>query len=251
MIIYSLIYGLLGVVIGSFLNVCIDRLPGGQSIVHPPSHCPSCQRSLKAYELIPVLSYLILGGRCRTCGEKIPPRVFLVELGTGLLFALIWMRFGLSIETLLISLYSSLLIVMGVIDLEHQRILNVLVYPAIILGLLTIPLNSEGSFWLQLLGGGIGFGVLFLLAAVSPGAMGYGDVKLILFIGLIVGYPEILLVLFSSFVLGGMVAGFLLLTKQVSRKDPIAFGPYLALGGILTLLYGEAILTWWLRRIGG
>lgn len=251
MIIYLLIYSLLGVVIGSFLNVCIDRLPGGQSIVHPPSHCPSCQRPLKAYELIPVLSYLILGGRCRTCGEKIPPRVFLVELGTGLLFALIWMRFGLSTETLLISLYSSLLIVMGVIDLEHQRILNVLVYPAIILGLLTIPLNSEGSFWLQLLGGGIGFGVLFLLAAVSPGAMGYGDVKLILFIGLIVGYPDILLVLFSSFVLGGTVAGFLLLTKQVSRKDPIAFGPYLALGGILTLLYGEAILTWWLRRIGG
>lgn len=251
MIIYPLIYGLLGVMIGSFLNVCIDRLPDGQSIVHPPSHCPSCQRSLQVYELIPILSYLILGGRCRTCGEKISPRVFLVELGTGLLFALIWLKFGLSTETLLISLYSSLLIVMGVIDLEHQRILNVLVYPAIILGLLTIPLNSEGSFWLQLLGGGIGFGVLFLLAAVSPGAMGYGDVKLILFIGLIVGYPDILLVLFSSFVLGGMVAGFLLLTKQVSRKDPIAFGPYLALGGILTLLYGEAILTWWLRRIGG
>lgn len=244
-------FGLLGMVIGSFLNVCIDRLPEGQSIVSPPSHCPSCQRPLQAYEMIPLVSYLILGGRCRTCGERIPFRVLLVELGTGLIFSLIWLRFGLSWETLFSSAYVSFLIPIGVIDLKHQKILNVLSYPAILTAAAAALILHWESLGQYLLGAGVGFGVLFLLAAVSPGAMGFGDIKLVLFLGLAVGFPLVVLVLFLAFVIGGAAAGILLLAGKVGRKDPIAFGPYLALAGVITLLYGNTIITWWLRRIGG
>lgn len=244
-------FGLLGMVIGSFLNVCIDRLPDGQSIVSPRSHCPSCQRPLQAYEMIPLVSYLVLGGRCRTCGEQIPLRVVLVELGTGLLFSLIWLRFGLSWEALFSSVYVSFLIPIALIDLKHQKILNVLSYPAILTAAAAALILHRESLGQYLLGAGVGFGVLFLLAAVSPGAMGFGDVKLILFLGLAVGFPRVMVVLFLAFVIGGAAAGILLLAGKVSRKDPIAFGPYLALAGVITLLYGNTIINWWLRRIGG
>ena len=246
----TLASGIFGAVVGSFLNVCIDRIPAGQSIVSPPSHCPSCQRSLKPYEMIPLVSYLILGGRCRTCGERIPLRVLLVELGTGATFGLIWLRYGWSWETLLFMLYSSFLITIGMIDLEHQRIPNTLSYPAILIAAAAVPLFHWDSPGRYLLGAAVGFAVLFALAWVSPGAMGYGDVKLILFLGLAVGFPQVLLVLFLAFVIGGAAAGILLLAGRVSRKDPIAFGPYLALAGLITMLYGTTIIEWWLRRMG-
>lgn len=243
-------FGILGAVIGSFLNVCIDRLPEGKSILSPPSHCPHCRRRLEPLELIPVLSYLLLRGRCRTCGENIPPRVFGVELGTGLLFWLIGHNYGTSWTAFFLCTHASLLITMGVIDLEHQRVLNVLVFPAIAWGLISILFMHLGRPWPWLLGGVIGFTVLFLIALISSGAMGMGDVKLGLYIGLIVGVPEVTLTLFMAFIAGGLMASILLLLKKIGRKDPIAFGPYLALAGIVTLLYGDTILTWWLRRIG-
>lgn len=250
MSIWTWFYALLGAVIGSFLNVCIDRLPEGKSIVFPPSHCPHCQRQLKPLELIPIFSYLALRGRCLTCQGRIPLRVLWVELGTGILFGLIWQQSGLSVEGIMTSLYSILLILMGMIDLEHQRVLNKISYPAIALGLISIPLFHLDDPWTWVMGGLIGFGALLLISLLSPQAMGMGDIKLALFIGLIVGYPEIFLSLFLAFVIGGSIAGLLLLLDRIGSKDPIAFGPFLAVGGIITLLYGEPILTWWLRRIG-
>ena len=250
MLFTALLYGLLGAVVGSFLNVCIDRLPAGGSLVKPPSHCPACGRRLRAWELVPILSYLGLGGRCRSCGEHIPLRVLVVEIATALFFALIWHRSGLSAETFLFSLYGCLLLVMGGTDWETQRILNVVSYPAILVSLIMIPLVHNQQPWQQLLGGVVGFAVLFLIAIIAPGAMGFGDVKLVLFLGLITGFPEVILVLFFAFVFGGMVAGFLLITNKVGPKDQIAFGPFLAGAGMLVLLYGEPILRWWIRRIG-
>jgi leader peptidase (prepilin peptidase)/N-methyltransferase len=243
-------YGILGAAMGSFLNVCIDRLPEKQSLIAPPSFCPACQRTLKAWELIPVFSYFLLRGKCRTCGERIPVRIPLVELGTGILFALIYQQAGDTLTTLVYSLYVSLLIVIGLIDLEHQIVPNVLIYPAIGLGLAAVPLLHLSNPFPWLLGGLAGFGALFLIAVLAPGAMGMGDVKLVIFIGLINGFPEVLLALFFAFVTGGLAAGILLLLNKIHRKDTIAFGPYLALGGMITLLYGDWILNWWLRRIG-
>ena len=249
MIVTAWAYSVLGVVIGSFLNVCIDRLPAGSSIINPPSQCSHCKRRLSILELIPILSYILLRGRCRSCGEKIPLRVLVVELGTGVIFLLIWLRFGQSWETLLYSLYSVLLMVIGFIDLEHQRILNILIYPAIGVGLLMVPVLHSSTPWMVLAGGLLGFGALFLIAVLAPGAMGMGDVKLTIFLGIVLGFPVIVIALFLAFITGGLVAGVLLALKKIKRKDPIAFGPYLALAGFITLLYGNQLLEWWLRRL--
>ncbi len=242
--------GIFGIVVGSFLNVCIDRLPVGKSIVSPPSHCPGCQRELTPLELIPIISFLSLRGKCQSCGERIPLRSLLIEIGTGILFSLVWGRFGPGWPTVLYLVYTALLILIAVIDLEHKRILNLLIFPAIVLALIAVPVFHSGNPLAYILGAGAGFLVLFLIALISPGAMGMGDVKLVLFLGLISGFPEILLLLFIAFVTGGLIAGVLLALGKVSRKDPIAFGPYLALAGMITLLYGETIINWWLRRVG-
>jgi prepilin signal peptidase PulO-like enzyme (type II secretory pathway) len=165
------------------------------------------------------------------------------------MFFLIWIRFGQSWDSVLVSIFGSLLLVIGLIDLEHQKILNILIYPAIGLGLLLIPVTHITTPWTFLAGGALGFAVLFLIAVLSPGAMGMGDVKLTIFLGIILGYPEIIIVLFLAFVSGGLIAGILLAFKKIKRKDTIAFGPYLALAGLFTMLYGDQILGWWLRRI--
>lgn len=243
------IYALLGAAVGSFVNVCIDRLPVGQSLLEPPSHCPACKRQLASWELIPVLSFFLLKGRCRSCGSPIPWRVLLIEVGAGVLFALTWLRFGASLTTIYVSAYGSLLLVLLGIDLEHQRIPNKIVYPAIALALVAAVLTPGAQPVALLLGGAIAFGLLLLIALLLPGGMGMGDVKLTAFIGLIVGYPLVLVMLFFSFLLGGAVAGALLLAGKVGRKESIAFGPFLAVAGMTTLLYGDAILTWWLARI--
>ncbi|HLC01633.1 MAG TPA: prepilin peptidase [Anaerolineales bacterium] len=243
-----LAYAALGAAIGSFLNVCIDRLPRGASVVTPPSSCDACGRRLTALELIPVISYLALRGRCRTCGKPISPRSPIVELGTASLFGLTWLRFGPSLQTLLVSAYACYLVVTLVIDLEHHRILNKLTYPAIAIALFAAPFVPERSLLQTLGGGAIGFGVLLLIAIVYPGGMGMGDVKLGAFIGLAVGLPGILLALYLSFVLGGVISGLLWLARIVGRRDPIAFGPFLAMGALATLLYGDPLLRWWAGR---
>jgi leader peptidase (prepilin peptidase)/N-methyltransferase len=241
-------YALIGAAVGSFLNVCADRLPVGRSIISPASHCPACGRPLSAWELIPVLSYVILRGRCRTCGTSIGWRAPAVELATGLLFALILTRFGLTLGTLLATIYACFLVVMALTDLEHHRILNSVVFPAIVIALLAAFL-TPGKTALQLaFGGGVAFLALFLLAVLVPGGMGMGDVKLATFIGLIVGFPQIGPVLLISFVLGGVVAGGLWAAGVMSRGDKIAFGPYLAAGAIIGLLFGDQLLSLWLGR---
>jgi leader peptidase (prepilin peptidase)/N-methyltransferase len=147
----------------------------------------------------------------------------------------------------LATLYILLLIVILVVDLEHHRILNRLIYPGLALGLLTAPFVAH-HYLLELLGGGlVGFGLLFLIALAYPGGMGMGDVKLAAFIGLMVGFPEILVALFLSFVVGGIAAASLMWGGLKGRQDPIPFGPFLAIGGMVSMLYGDTILTWTAR----
>ncbi len=252
-----LLYAVLGLAFSSFLNVCIDRLPGRASIVSPPSHCPACGRRLTPFDLIPLLSYLLLRGRCRYCGAPIPRRVLLVESVTGLLFVLLWYRAGsppysLSLpedfpRLLLATLYTCFFIVIFFIDLEHQLVLNRVIYPAIVVALLAIPLTPNHDAAELLGGGAIGFGLLFLIAFIYPAGMGMGDVKLATFIGLVVGFPSVFAALLISFVVGGLVGGGLLLTGLKGRKDPIPFAPFLVAGGMVAMLYGQQIIDWYVR----
>jgi leader peptidase (prepilin peptidase)/N-methyltransferase len=241
-------FSLLGVAIGSFLNVCIDRLPQGGSIISPPSKCDSCGRQLTPLELIPILSYLALRGKCRHCKAPIHIRTLFVELGTGIVFGLIWLQYPESATAMVVACYSAILILILAIDLEHHKVLNRLTYPAIALALIAAPFTPDRSLGELLLGGAIGFGILFAIAFVYPAGMGMGDVKLVAFIGLTVGYPGILLAMFLSFVIGGLISGALLAARLIGRRDPIAFAPFLAVGAITTMLYGEQIIRWWAGR---
>jgi leader peptidase (prepilin peptidase)/N-methyltransferase len=244
-----LLYALLGLVISSFLNVCIDRLPEKVSIVSPPSHCPYCGRRLAPFDLIPLLSYVLLRGRCRYCGAPIPRRILLVEAVTGLLFVLLWYRYGFSLWLLLATIYTCFFIVIFFIDLEHRLVLNRVIYPAIVMALLAIPFTPNHNV-VELLGGGaIGFGLLFLIAAIYPAGMGMGDVKLATFIGLVVGFPAVFAALLISFVAGGVAGGGLLLTGLKRRKDPVPFAPFLVTGGMVAMLYGKQIIEWYWRYI--
>lgn len=236
------LFFLLGLAVGSFLNVCIDRLPRGKSLIRPPSYCDVCQHNLRPLDLIPLLSYLYLRGRCHYCGASIPYRLPLVEGITGLIFLLLWNHYGLSIELPLAMLFASLFIVIVVIDIERHLVLNRVVYPAIALAFL-VPILMPGYEILPaVIGGAIGFGILMPLAFFFPSAMGMGDVKLATLIGLLVGFPQVFVAVLTGFVIGGVVAGILLVAKLKRRKDPVPLAPFLTAGLITTVFYGEEML---------
>jgi leader peptidase (prepilin peptidase)/N-methyltransferase len=251
---FAVIFVLLGMVIASFLNVCADRLPAGQSLVYPPSHCPACSRRLAAKDLIPVFSYLWLRGRCRYCKAPIPRRVLWVEVSTAALFGFAFWQYGLSVELPIALFYISLFMVFLVIDLEHGLILNRIVYPALALALLlsiffTIFLPQVGivpDIARAAIGGGIGFVVFLLIVIVSRGGMGFGDVKLAALIGLATGFPLVILALIMGMILGGLAAVILLGFKIKKRKEAMPFGPFLAVAAIATLLWGSQILNWYM-----
>ena len=247
-------FAALGLVVGSFLNVCIDRLPAGQSIINPPSHCPSCQQRLAGKDLIPLFSYIWLRGRCRYCGVSIPKRVFLLELSTGIIFALLYQGYGLTPRLGIMLFYAGLFIIIFVVDLDHGLILNKVVYPALLLALLfalfipqpwivQVKVKGIANF---AIGGGIGFIMLFVIALVSRGGMGWGDVKLAALIGLATGFPLVFLAVIMAAILGGIVAVALLITKRKGRKEAIPFGPFLITATFITLLWGSSILSWYL-----
>ncbi|MDX1600153.1 MAG: prepilin peptidase [Anaerolineales bacterium] len=243
---WPFVLALLGAVIGSFLNVVADRIPDDQSLVSPRSYCPACKRQLHPLELIPIVSYLALRGRCRTCGARIPLRVFGVEVASGLVFGLAAVRFGLSLHTALVCLFSALLIVFFVIDLEHGLVPNRLLFPSMGLAIFAIPFAPWEDPLGQLVGGVLSFGVLFAIAHLAAGGMGMGDVKLAALLGVILGFPAIVPGLLVAFISGGAVAGGLLLAGRIERRDPMPFGPFLSAAGVLFLLYGDQIVHWWL-----
>lgn len=237
-------FALLGTIIASFLNVCIDRLPNDESLISPASHCSSCSRRLTVKDLIPVFSYLWLRGRCRYCQATIPRRILLVEIGTGALFGFLYWHYGLTAELAVTAFFSFLLIVIMVIDLEHSLILNKLVYPGILIALLVsifFPPHIKNAA----IGGGIGFGLFILIVLVSRGGMGWGDVKLATLLGLVTGYPLVFVALLMAIIPGGLTAIVLLLLKIRGRKEPIPFGPFLSMSTIVTLLWGQNILDWY------
>lgn len=249
MSLHGLFAVLLGSAVGSFINLAADRLPEGQSIMEPPSHCPQCQRPLHPLELIPVLSFILLGRRCRSCGSPIPWRVLLVEILSGVAFFLVWLKFGYTLHSLFGFTFLSMLLLLSVIDLEEHKLPNSLLYPGILLSLLLVPVNPVAGWEKLLLGGILGFGLMLAIALISPGGMGMGDVKLAAFIGLILGLSQTAIALLVSFMTGGLVAGVLLIMRRIERKDPIAFGPFLACGASIAYLYGDSLWGWWVGRL--
>jgi len=260
-VILAVVFGWLGAAIGSFLNVCIDRLPAGKSLLNPPSHCDACGHRLAVKDLIPVFSYLWLRRHCRYCRATIPRRLLWVEIGSGLLLAFVYWRYGLSVDFAITAGYCYLFIVLMVIDLEHKLILNKIVYPAMIVALLIsilLPLNGIFSAqsriiplpWPQavdgVIGGAIGFLFLLIPALVYRGGMGWGDVKMAGLIGLVTGFLLVFVAMLMGVILGGLVAGILLALRKKTRKEPIPFGPFLAVATIVALLWGNNILSWYL-----
>ena len=235
----------LGLAVGSFLNVCIDRLPAGESIVRGASHCPNCQHLLAPWDLVPVFSYLWLRGRCRYCGASIPVRVPLVEVATGVLFGFLFWKFGLGVELGIALVYGSILLAISVIDLEHQLILNVVVYPALPLALALSLLSPDPTIASAALGFAVGVAAVSIPFLIYRQGMGMGDVKLGGLIGLMVGYPHVLVALLLAVVVGGVIASLLLVLRIKGRKDAIPFGPFMAAGAFVTLLWGQAILDWY------
>jgi leader peptidase (prepilin peptidase)/N-methyltransferase len=252
------LFAILGLIVGSFLNVCIDRLPQNKSIVFPPSHCEACQHKLAAKDLIPLFSYLRLRGRCRYCQAAIPRRVFWVELATALIFALLCWHYGLSAELGVMIFYACLFTIIFVTDLEQGLILNKVVYPGMVVALLLALLPQSWltqEIWLTqiikpgiasaALGGAIGFALFLLIAIVSRGGMGWGDVKLAALIGLATGFPLVFLAIIMGAILGGIVAVALVIAKKRNRRQTIPFGPFLAVAAMVTLLWGSNILSWY------
>ena len=240
------IFCLFGLAIGSFLNVCADRLPNMKSILGPPSHCEACGHKLAPLDLIPLLSYLFLRGRCRYCQAAIPRRVPLVELGTGLLFLLLRHHYGLSFQLAQAVVFTCVFIIVSVTDLEHRLIPNLVVYPAMLIALLFALLDSDPGIIPALSGGAIAMGFPLLLLLFVPGSMGMGDVKLCALVGLIVGFPLVFVALFISFVLAGTISAALLVLGLKKRGEFVPLAPFLATGGIATMLYGEQILRLYL-----
>lgn len=249
---------LLGLIFGSFGNVVIARVPDGASLNTPPSTCPRCGTAIRPYDNVPVLSWVMLRGRCRACEEPISVEYPLVEVACGLLFAAIGWRIGLTWALPGFLLYGWLLLVVAVIDLHTRRIPNRLTYPLTptLLVLLTAAAFLEATPGLALrsvLAGLASFGLLLVLALINPRGMGMGDVKLAAFIGLGLGYlgwGHVWLGLFLGFLGGGVVATLLLALRLRTRKDHIPFGPWLALGAIAALLGGRPIIDTYLRWSG-
>lgn len=243
---------LLGAVIGSFLNVCIYRIPAGESIVRPRSRCGACGSPIRWYQNIPILSFLALRGRCAACGAKISWRYPLVEALTGGLFVLLLWRFGPQPFVLVLLLFAAALVTITFIDLDHQIIPDVISLPGIVVGILCSFLLPWVSWSDSLLGILLGGGSLYLVAAgysllSGKEGMGGGDIKLLAMIGAFLGWKAILPIVFFSSVLGTLVGVPLMLVKKADGKLAIPFGPFLSAGALIYLLWGPLIVRWYLN----
>jgi len=261
------LFTLVGLAVGSFLNVCIDRLPKNKSLLGPPSHCDACGRRLSLADLVPLLSYVWLRGRCRYCGARIPLRVLLVELLAGEVFFLSFWYFGLTARFGVTAFWCCVFIVVMFIDWEHKLILNKVTYPMAVLALALLAFDAlfpglllPGGFpFLPLdkpailsgvIGGAAGFAFFLLVFLITPRGMGLGDVKLAGLIGLVAGWPMVVVALLIGILLGGLLAIVLLAFRLKGRKDAIPYGTFLAIGPIFALFWGADIFRWYQDLFG-
>jgi len=246
---------LMGTLFGSFLNVVILRMPVGQSIVRPASACPECGSRVRPRDNVPILSYLLLRGRCRDCGVRISPRYVVVEVLAGILPVLLYLRYGFGREFFVYWGLAYVLLVISFIDLDHRIIPDRVTLPGIAVGLVVARLMGLTTFPDSLIGAAVGGGALYLIAVLGAAvfrkeSMGGGDIKLAAMLGAFVGWQAVLLLLFVAFFLGA-IAGIIAMSGKGKEWDrTIPFGPFIALGAVLATIWGDAALGWYLALLG-
>jgi leader peptidase (prepilin peptidase)/N-methyltransferase len=250
--IFSIIFGGL---VGSFLNVCIFRLPKGQSIIWPGSHCPHCGKPIKVYDNITVISYILLMGKCRHCKKPISIQYPLVEGITALCSLFLIMKYGASVSYLFYFAFASALIVITVIDLYHQIIPDAISLPGIGVGLIASFILPQIAFLNSLIGVLLGGGSLFIVGTLyrwffKREGMGGGDVKLLAMIGAFLGWKAVFLTILLSSLIGSIAGILIMVLKGKDFKYAIPFGPFLSLGAVISLFYGEEIIRWYLYMNG-
>lgn len=258
-----------GLIVGSFLNVCIYRLPRNISIIRPPSSCPVCSAPIKPWDNIPILSYIFLKGKCRKCGERISIRYPLVELLNGILYWAAFNYFRLGWHLPFVFAFVSAMVVITVIDLDFQIIPDVITIPGIVMGIVSASFlfpdpfmevsSKESAYCLlptayyqivgfrnSIAGLFLGGGLFYLIAILSKGGMGGGDIKLMAMVGAFMGWKAVFLTTFIGSLVGSAVGIFLMAFKGKGRKTKIPFGPFLSFGSLITLFFGAQILNWYL-----
>ena len=238
-----------GSVVGSFLNVCIHRLPRGESILFPPSHCPQCHHSIRFYDNIPIISYLVLRGKCRFCDTPISPQYLSVEILSAVFSVILFFHYPL-LEYLVYFAFFSSLVVITFIDLKHQVIPDIISIPGIGVGFLSSFALSRISYFDSLLGIVLGGGILYAVAMtyyliMKTEGMGGGDIKLLAMIGAFLGSKAVLVTIFLSAFLGSAVGVAFMIFKGKGRKYAIPYGPFLALGAITCLFWGDSLVAWY------
>lgn len=245
-----------GLCIGSFLNVCIYRLPAAKSIVHPGSTCPQCNRLIPFYDNIPVVSYLLLRGRCRQCRSFISPRYPLVELLTGLFALITVLKFGLTLTAAAYFIFIAVLLAITFIDIDHRIIPNVITLPGIVFFFAASFLVPQIDWKDAILGILVGGGSLYLVAQAyyllkKVDGMGGGDVKLLAMIGALIGWQGVLFTIFSASLSGTLAGLAVMIQKRSTMRLKIPFGPFLAIGAICYLFFGDPIIRWYFAMLRG
>lgn len=249
------IAGLFGLAFGSFMNVVAYRVPLGRSVVNPPSACPACDSPIRPRDNLPVVSWVLLRGKCRDCGEPISARYPVVEALTGLLFVVTVLIIGVAWVLPAYLWFAAVTMVLILTDLDHKRIPNRILYPGTVVGLVLLAGGAlldggAGDLGRGAMGGVFYFSALFVLALIARGGFGFGDVKLAFMLGLFLafrGWEHLLVGIFLAFFIGGVIALALLLTRKKGRKDAVPFGPSLVLGAWTGIAYGLEIAEWYLR----
>jgi leader peptidase (prepilin peptidase)/N-methyltransferase len=253
-LIIRVIIFLFGAAVGSFLNVCIYRLPRKLSVVAPRSMCPLCREKIAFYDNIPILSYFWLRGRCRHCGTTISLRYVTVEFCAGLFAVAIFNHYSLTWQGLFLYAFVAALLVVTFIDIDHQIIPNVITYPGIAIGFLFSFVSGHISYGESLAGIALGGGLLFLVASgyhffTKKEGMGGGDIKLLAMIGAFLGWKGTLFTIFVGSAVGTVVGIAVALRTRGGRKMAVPFGPFLSIGALLFLFAGEEIMHWYISLV--
>jgi leader peptidase (prepilin peptidase) / N-methyltransferase len=243
----AFLFFILGACLGSFGNVVIARYPAGESVVRPRSRCPKCKQPIKAHDNIPILSWLMLRGRCRNCEKSISPRYPAVELICGILFAALYLKLGLTVTLAECLIFGWGVVIASFIDLDHRILPDVLTLSGIVVGLLGALVNPDRGFAEALIGVLAGGGFLWLVAYVysvirKEEGMGGGDIKLLGWIGAVLGWKSVIFTVLVSCLSGSLVGGIYAATQKSGMKTAIPFGPFLALAAVLYIFIGESVM---------
>lgn len=241
----KILFFFMGLLFGSFFNVVGLRVPLHQSIIFPPSHCPGCQKRLSPFDLVPVFSFLLTRGRCRYCQQSISPIYPVMEGLTGILFLFAYTLYGWSFQLVFVLFFISMLIMITVSDLSYQIIPDKILFPFFLLFILYFLWFPPQNWMVHLLGMALGFLVFYLVAVLSRGGMGGGDIKLYAVAGFVLGYPLLFVSILLATVTGALFGLILMFIKKGDLKSGIPFGPFIAAGSLVAIFWGEKLLAWY------